>query len=676
MADTGKILALANGLLGDVKSEISQIEEELDGHQTISTKSVNPDSSWSTGGVQASVGSQISFSSSSSYRYAYYEIEEDDISYTVTTAQSTSQYYPKYVHFVNSSGIVLSAVGNVESTSGYYTYSDIPIPEGAVKMYVTFNGTQPSQSATYSVTKKYYSENVEGISDKVDGMVSDVDGLQANVGERKVEVKRVPNKNIVNGGIKGEVGSSLTTTVTGSYNNATVAVDTSARKYYIRTKQSTSSNYPHYFWFLDESGVILLAGGEVQSSEGYYTYTVDSIPAGSKSLAVLTGGGADNIIIRKENVISIRSEMDDIEHYFDKHGLSTSPYADQLKDEGRATAFGHNFDHKYLNFVFITDTHFGGTRYPEYDARNNMKAFVDMANERWVDFAAHGGDIITDYGLSRNDAIKWMDDTLGIFGDIQVPLLIAKGNHEANNAYYQQVTDTSNLDWANNTYYIRSGIQFATVTQLTWNGSDDLYVENTTPERIPDVQFTMLAQLGFAKDVVRDSNDYFGGYFYKDFDYNKIRVIVLDEYQIQGSTWVGISSEQIAWLGGTALVLGTGKTDYSVMIISHSQNVSTDVSGLINAFKNGSSYTAGGQTYDFTSQGAKDFIMYLHGHEHADTAVTTDGFNNIGVICGFVPAESVETEDEIRFSIFTIDTTAKKIYETRVGSGSNREFTY
>lgn len=304
-----------------------------------------------------------------------------------------------------------------------------------------------------------------------------------------------------------------------------------------------------------------------------------------------------------------------------------------------------------------------------------MRAFADMANERWLDFAAHGGDIITDYGLSRDEAIEWMDDTLGIFGDIQIPVLIAKGNHEANSAYYQLVTDTSNLDWNNNTYYVRDGISFASITEDQWNGADDLYVEDATPERIPDIQFTMLGQLGFAGDVVRNSNDYLGGYFYKDFDYNKIRVIVLDEYQIRGTTWVGMSSDQLAWLGGTALVLGD-KADYSVMIISHSPNVSADVVGLINAYQNGTSYTISGQTYDFTSQGEKPFIMYLHGHEHNDTLVTTDGFNNIGVVCGFVPAEKVETEEEIRFSIFTIDTTERKIYETRIGYGSSREFSY
>ena len=85
------------------------------------------------------------------------------------------------------------------------------------------------------------------------------------------------------------------------------------------------------------------------------------------------------------------------------------------------------------------------------------------------------------------------------------------------------VTDTSNLDWNNNTYYVRDGISFASITEDQWNGADDLYVEDATPERIPDIQFTMLGQLGFAGDVVRNSNDYLGGYFYKDFDYNKIR---------------------------------------------------------------------------------------------------------------------------------------------------------
>ena len=112
------------------------------------------------------------------------------------------------------------------------------------------------------------------------------------------------------------------------------------------------------------------------------------------------------------------------------------------------------------------------------------------------------------------------------------------------------------------------------------------------------------------------------------------------------------------------------------MIISHSPNIPADVLGLILAYKNGTSYTISGTAYDFTSQGAKPFIMYLHGHEHTDTIDTTDGINNIGVIGGFVSADMTETEDEIRFSIFSIDTANRKIYETRIGSGNSREFTY
>lgn len=666
-ANTTKTEVTVGSELCDIKADIDEIDGVLHGEQVIETMAVNPDSAWAVGGAQASVGNQIAFSSSSSYSHTYYNISENDISYTVTTKQSTSSNYPKYIHFVNNSGTVLSAVGDMVATAGFVTYSDIPIPNGAVKMYVTINSSQPAQAASYAVSKKYYGANEPGI-------IGVVEQLQTSVGEPEYKIKTVPNKNIVQGGVKGEAGNSLTTTTTSSYYNVKVDVDAAAEEYTIQTKQSTSTNYAHYFWFLNDNNVILTAGGEVKSAEGSYTYTA-SVPTGAKSLVVLTAGSYENIRIEKEIVVSLNDTVKSIEHYFDKKGLNTSPYADQQKDVGRAAVFDHNLSHKYLNFAFITDTHFGGTRYPDYDARNNIRAFVEMANERWMDFAAHGGDIITDYGLTRDDAIKWMDDTLGLMGDIQIPLYIAKGNHDANNAYYALVTDTSNLDWANTNYYVRNGIGFTQITQSQWDGEEDLYVENLQPERISDVQFTMLAQFGFAGDVIRDSNDYMGGYFYKDFPREKIRVIVLDEYQIQNGSWVGMTAEQVLWLGDTALQLGTN-TDYEVMIISHSPNASADVVGLITAFKAGSTYTSNGHTYSFTSQGAGTFIMYLHGHEHYDSVDTSNGFNNIGVICGYVPVTAVDTEDEIRFSVFTIDTTAKKIYETRIGYGSNREFTY
>ena len=663
--------------IAEVEEEIAEINDVLNGQAEIDEDSLTGESEHYTGGVQANVGSQIAFSSSSAYHYEYYAVNpETDISFTVTTKQSTSANYPYFVHFVDANGVVLSVAGEIQSSEAYVTYTDVPVPQNAVRVYLTSLGGNDIVT-----TKKYYGELVPGlvgdmqtVKNHLNNMEGTVEEIVTNVGEPDYREKAIANANEVQGGLKGEAGGTLTATTTTGYHNVTVDVDDVAIEYTIKTKQSTSTNYPHYFWFLNSSNVILLAGGSVKTATGKYTYTTE-VPEGAKKLVVLTADLAANIQITRKSLNSMHDKVDGMMGYFDKKGLSTSPYADELKDGGRATVFSHNFSSKLLNFAFITDTHFGGNRYPEYDARNNMKAFVDIANERWCDFAAHGGDIITDYGLTRDEAIKWMDDTLEIFGDIQIPLFIAKGNHEANNAYYAEVSDYTNLDWDNVTYYVRSGISFAEITQSDWDGEETLYVEDLSPQRIPDIQFSMLAQLGFAGDVERNSSDYMGGYFYRDFEREKIRVIVLDEYQIRGNNWVGMSAEQLAWLGGTALNLGT-HTDYSVMVISHSQNIPADVLGLILAYKGGTSYTISGTTYSFTSQGEKPFIMYLHGHEHQDTLDTTSGINNVGVINGFVPSEKTETAEEIRFSVFSIDTANRKVYETRIGEGNNREFTY
>ena len=61
----------------------------------------------------------------------------------------------------------------------------------------------------------------------------------------------------------------------------------------------------------------------------------------------------------------------------------------------------------------------------------------------------------------------------------------------------------------------------------------------------------------------------------------------------------------------------------------------------------------------------------LCGHTHNDAYNTDNGYNYISCTTGYL-----KTSGDVVCSIFSIDTTNRKIYETRIGLGSDREFDY
>lgn len=153
-------------------------------------------------------------------------------------------------------------------------------------------------------------------------------------------------------------------------------------------------------------------------------------------------------------------------------------------------------------------------------------------------------------------------------------------------------------------------------------------------------------------------------YYYKDFTAQKIRIIVLDQYEIKHDGYICYTQDQIDWFIG---VLNDTPSDFGVIIAEHtnpcygmtynsdpsvtsstwslSEKANTYMSGpiipdIVNAWINGTtlsdsySYTfddppaAVSVSADFTERGEGEFITYIGGHWHMNVLGYPTGYSD------------------------------------------------
>jgi hypothetical protein len=204
-----------------------------------------------------------------------------------------------------------------------------------------------------------------------------------------------------------------------------------------------------------------------------------------------------------------------------------------------------------------------------------------------------------------------------------------------------------------------------------------------------------------------------GNYYYVDDTLNKIRFIALNtqdkEYAENADGSVvdnkmynpSICQNQITWFATESL--NVPNDSWNVIVFSHvpgggdtlngvsSTNMANSdlVYGILNAFKNKTSYTAAGtsSTYpasinvDFTNKGG-NVVGWFSGHLHADKMYTVSSVYTVAtlnddkyVITG-QPAKTAGTTTEQAFDIVTVNKNTRTVYLTRIGAGSDRSFTY
>lgn len=331
-----------------------------------------------------------------------------------------------------------------------------------------------------------------------------------------------------------------------------------------------------------------------------------------------------------------------------KTDFETTVLDSALKGEG----------HDTLRFAFITDTHGEGALFePMLKHFNIVKKMKEYGH---IDFVAHGGDFIAGALASKNDAIR------NLFEGIKVlqPDFVLKGNHD-DNSYYSTVQSNiiTNQEWFNATLK------------------------------------------GLSDKVVVDPVNTVGGYCYRDFEKQKIRVVALNavDYPIvlngdgvtlkwSGQNGWGYRKRQLEWLRDEALNMPDA--DWAVFVLTHSGTReemsgvgklipynSDHVEGILKAFKTGTSYsgsTAGFNEWnmteiacDFTAQGARDLIAIMNGHVHSDRLV-----NPIDLGINLVSTLHCRDTTNGAVDIVTINPSTRNVYLTRFGNGIDRQFTY
>jgi hypothetical protein len=144
---------------------------------------------------------------------------------------------------------------------------------------------------------------------------------------------------------------------------------------------------------------------------------------------------------------------------------------------------------------------------------------------------------------------------------------------------------------------------------------------------------------------------------------------------------------------------------YSIVIMSHIPLYRDGVNGadmpvynsdmlfgMLSAVQNKTTYTGSSAasvpgehkaniSCDFRNTNV-DIVCLLAGHTHYDNLVSVNGLNHITTLNNSMnvwddaPSKTEGTISECAFDIFTINTETKTVKITRIGAGSDREFTY
>lgn len=282
------------------------------------------------------------------------------------------------------------------------------------------------------------------------------------------------------------------------------------------------------------------------------------------------------------------------------------------------------------SFVFMTDYHFtDGTEYCAPIIR-------DILNYTSARFLAYGGDTITNLPTAK-EAIDWFVMFNKRFENVGL-MYQAIGNHE-------------------------------------WNDPSG----TASSARLSEYMVRALNIARYEREMV--SSD---GLDYRiDNHIRKISYIYLSCGYL-----AEVTTAQNEWLCNELLQIPNG---YSLVVISHDSvsradedylnpNIETAV-GAIGALKAKTTFTYNGITYDY-SQKNVDVVAVIGGHSHIDAGIVVNGVLVTATTCESARYESggltrtLGTVNETAFDVVTINKTTRKLNFTRIGAGSDREFSY
>lgn len=270
-----------------------------------------------------------------------------------------------------------------------------------------------------------------------------------------------------------------------------------------------------------------------------------------------------------------------------------------------------------FSFAFITDEHW---------AANYQKSPYIM---RWlkehtaINRFVSGGDILNEHE-SIADAMRYMRDWRDITDELRMRNL--RGNHDDNS---MQVDPEKYL-------------------------GDGRFYSN------------LIAQI--ESDVSVENGNL---YYYEKIEAQKVCIFYLDTGDIVTPTLIDFDA-QISWMSN---IVSSLTSDWSILVIQHIvYDGGTQDNPTI--------YTMGQKTITFLNGVTNcNVIGLIAGHTHYDYSDTSNGYPIIITNCDSaqraqtLPATAGTVSEQL-FDVFHIDTENRKIYATRIGAGSDREWSY
>jgi len=290
-----------------------------------------------------------------------------------------------------------------------------------------------------------------------------------------------------------------------------------------------------------------------------------------------------------------------------------------------------------FSFGWITDVHLGGT----IPSLNRLYTLAKYGKSSSIKSIVFGGDIVSGQPTVASDMKLMQNGKEALSDNFALDTFIVRGNHDGGHYSWKAVVDgggipteadiVSNKDWYN----------------------------------------MMVSRLN---GIIKDSDNPMGGYFYKDYEFEKVRMVILNPYDWDGSDEDGvynamygracITQPQIEWLINKALNFtdkGSDKSNWRVFVFSHDGFILDDdylddgyqIDCILNAFNTGTSYSgyysreskpavpAFTFTADFTSQGAIRCSAVFYGHTHRDRVIFNFGIPHISTAA----AHPDDTED-------------------------------
>lgn len=320
-----------------------------------------------------------------------------------------------------------------------------------------------------------------------------------------------------------------------------------------------------------------------------------------------------------------------------------------------APAWAQAPDDDVLEFAMITDIHqFGPTADLRY-ADTNVREFVSYCNSHpQLSFALFGGDAFNSYDTDHAQALGYLHQAADEFSQIHLPFYSTRGNHDCNGK--RRLPDRR----PDNSQIVTDAEYFQIFSPICETG----------PMYAPE-------------GIVTDPENPSGNYFYRDFEQQRVRFIMLNSYDRDSLEIYGYHGRQLKWLCEQALDF-TGKDDataWSFIIVGHCffADHKEPFTRLMHAYVRGQDVfdTDEGITYGcrFSRQPRARCVGIIYGHFHEDIYTNWDGYNMIGLMRGYSTGSEPGKSDKC-FDHFILNTRTHTLEERRIGRGQSRTYTY